>query len=164
MKKAIFYCFGIFSLALIISACTKEENKPKTEAPIKKTSISSEDKARTVVRRIWFDNGNPNGQSDIDYGCRDIGGSCVQEVVLTPLLRADIRGIGLVILHGSQIDVIGEFTRKKEILTPLVGYDNVEGVIHGSFITEIRGLDGECMFMIFKNKKNSKIIAVYPMM
>lgn len=169
MKNVKFY-IGIFGLSgFLFAACAKEEVTPDNGVSTNKYTKNKTDEVsdkiggdKRPVLRVWYDNGTSAGDPNLDYGCRDFGGNCLPDIVVVPLVKADIRGIGEVIRHGNAPEIINEFKNKRHILEPLVGTSHVQGVINSALKPEVRGVDEETIYFVFSNKKNNKVLMVYP--
>lgn len=166
MQKIVFYVGSLGLFSLLVTACVKEEIVPnctKQEATVSKNAQEMDKIGPKKPRlKIWYDNGSPDGTRDIDYGCRDTGGNCLERVTVTAQLKADIRGIGQVILHGSASQIINEFKTKRNLLEPIVGTSHVQGVINSALIPEVRGVDDDVIYLVFYNQQKTKVLMVYP--
>lgn len=160
MKRVILSVSYVAILGLIAS-CNKEKVEPTVRNSTMNTSINDSEEKGSVMdkasgRRVWFDNGGK------DYGCKGSGGNCLPDVIVTPKLMADIRGIGEVILHGNADEIKNEFNDKKASLQEVLNNEHILGVINGKMNVSVKGLDTDVIYMLFSIKSDKNTIAVYP--
>lgn len=149
-------------IVLILNSCQKEADS----SDIQKSAITKVTKAPPSNLRVWHDNGNPNGQDGIDYGCWDQGGNCLPDVIITPKDQKTIqvlRDIYLLSLSGTQEQIVQVVKENLNVLSSLIDEKILDSVIKGEKQLTVKGNLDENNGAYIIVSENKEIIQVQPM-
>ncbi len=146
-------------LAFTLSSCSNED----TTAPNEINSFESTQRANGL--RVWFDNGEQPGTDGVDYGCKDSGGNCLPDVVVSgiasPHVLDDLNdNVGSGNTQGTQ----HVFEAHAEELSRFIPGELIEGVINGRLFVKSRGKlnKDQAMYLNF-NSRGGKTVSIIPM-
>jgi len=112
--------------------------------------------------KVYYDNGDPDGEWGKDFGCEGSGGTCLDVIVIDiPRLSPKAYNITIkTIVSGNQEEIKKHFSSSKKELLNFLQQNLVEGVIAGELNVMHKGNDSSFV-LIFKDRKEN-IVAVQP--
>lgn len=158
MKKIT---MSVLTLAILAMACEKEQ-APKDCETTNQADGNNDRAQESVNLRIWFDDGTDPGIEGVNYGCKDLGGTCANTVEVPGIHANDVAEI-VGIVNGGNINTIREtFAQNQSLLEMYISPSAVEEVIVGNLTVEVRGFNTlGAKYLIFKD--NQDIIYVSPL-
>jgi hypothetical protein len=120
MKKFLSIGMGIVAAALVLVSCEKQDN-PKT-AP-NNTNIPAKKDFATEGKE--FVNWNTM--------CKDVAGSCLEEVIIRPHVQEELNRTILLIVNGDKSKVQTEFAAQRDLLSEVFPTTLIDGVVNGAY-------------------------------
>lgn len=150
MRKLIFTAL----CAIALASCQQKEVAPTQEA---KTSVTRKDKSGGT--RIYYDNGG----TDYGCGCRDCGGNCLDDVILSAPKPKGFTEALRTMSAGTPTEIRDAFLEHRSELIQYISARIVDDTINGDLNATLRGLptDVTC-YMLFTNPTTNIIEMVYP--
>jgi len=112
--------------------------------------------------RVYYDDGTIPGTEGVNYGCSGSGGNCLPDVVVTPGLSSDITNVFTAVYTGNQTSIETAFNTYQNSLLNYVSRDDIDGVIHGTYIARARGASPGMRYLIIYDS-SGHIVSVYPL-
>lgn len=159
MKKVMMS--SLLIAAAVLFSCEKEDVKTNIESSKDVTENPTVAKAASDLR-IWYDNGDPDGVEDVDYGCKDSGGNCYATADVTPSTSDDLGDVIDVINTGNEEDIISSFKENERMLKDILGSFVVEQVIEEIYTVAVRGELNEDENIYFLFSSADKLEEVKP--
>ncbi len=159
MKKSIIKLTAILFLGVSMFSCEKEEIQPTTSS----TSFFTATEKANGTRRIWYDNGKIPGEDGIDFGCKGVGGNCLEDVVVKPSSFAVFEDLNNASNNDDLIEVKRIISENFNTLSDYISSEDLDKVLNESSILKTRGevSEGTKLYILFES--NEIINVVYPM-
>lgn len=153
--------FNVLALAILFVACEKEQVS-KEDGALNQVAENNNRAQESTNLRIWYDDGTHPGIEGVNYGCKDLGGTCANTVDVPGIHANDIANIVGVVDNGNIATIRANFANNESLLGTYISPDIVQGVITGNLTVQVRGFNNlGAKYLVFKNGQS--IIYVAPL-
>ncbi|MGE4346785.1 MAG: hypothetical protein AB7D46_05145 [Flavobacteriaceae bacterium] len=142
------------AIGVYVSSCTADTDE--------KTIIDNSATHRMKNDRVYYDNGKPDGVEGVDYGCKDTGGTCLDDLIITDDEPIAIISFAYKVTQGNPDEIRAFVDGERDLLLEFFDEALVNEVINGNCNVSGRGDIERTFYFIFKNNVSEEILAVYP--
>lgn len=142
-----------------LTSCTEDAVLPASNTTVNKDVISY--RSDTKLNRHYFDNGNPNGTSGVDFGCVTPPVSCFDDVVVVGQKLNVVNDIFSNISSWSAAQLQDYVDENSADMSDIIGSSETNGIISGSYTLRTRG-NASMATRYLVTKSGSTIVSVTP--